>query len=62
MCNHEFVTVNDVRVCQRCGMTVTYDNKVLFDRKIANYKPKKKKRGKNGKKAKRTLRRLHSFY
>jgi len=27
-------------------MTVTFDNKVLFDRKIANYKPKKKKRGK----------------
>ena len=46
MCNHEFKQINDVRVCQRCGLTVTMDGKIIFDRKIANYKSKKKKRGK----------------
>lgn len=39
--------VNDVRVCLDCGMTITNDGHIQFDRKIVNYKPKKrKKRGK----------------
>lgn len=50
MCNHSnTVRINDVRVCLRCGMTLTLDGKVIFDRKIANYKSKKRKKRKGGK-------------
>lgn len=46
-CNHRFTVINDVRVCQQCGLTVTPDNRIIFDRKFPTYKPKKrKKRGK----------------
>ena len=35
MCNHIWKTVNDVRVCQRCGLTVRrFDGKVMFDKKL----------------------------
>lgn len=35
MCNHIWKTVNDVRVCQRCGLTVRRDGgRVIFDRKL----------------------------
>lgn len=35
MCRHLWKVVNDVRVCLRCGMTVSrYDSKVIFDRKL----------------------------
>ena len=44
MCSHEWHKINDVQVCMRCGLTRTYDGKILFDRKIVNYKPKKKKK------------------
>ena len=44
MCGHTWQKVNDVLVCQKCGLTRTYDGKILFDRKIANYRPKKKKK------------------
>lgn len=37
--------INDVKVCLNCGITITHDNKILFDRKIVNYKPKKRKKG-----------------
>lgn len=43
MCNHEMQKINDVKVCMKCGMTITPDGKILFDRKIASYKSKKKK-------------------
>lgn len=44
MCNHSNVKrINDIRVCLDCGLTVTNDNKIIFDRKIVNYKPKKRR-------------------
>lgn len=47
MCSHSnTVKMNDVRVCLDCGLTVTHDGHVLFDRKIVNYKRKRKKRRK----------------
>lgn len=50
MCTHgNTKKINDVRVCLNCGMTITHDNKVIFDRKIVNYKSKRRKSGKNGK-------------
>ncbi len=42
MCNHVWRKVNDVLVCTRCGLTRTPDGKILFDRKLPNYKPKKR--------------------
>ena len=43
MCKHtNTVKINDVKVCLRCGYTITCDNKVIFDRKLPNYKTKKK--------------------
>ena len=46
MCPHEWFKINDVTVCKRCGLTRTFDGKVIFDKKITNYKPKKPKRRK----------------
>lgn len=43
MCNHNWLKINDVDVCSKCGITKTYDGKILFDRKLPNYKPKKRK-------------------
>ncbi len=44
MCNHSNVKkINDLYVCLNCGLTVTKDGKVIFDRKLINYL---KKRGK----------------
>lgn len=44
MCPHTaWKKVNDVYVCMRCGLTKTYDGRVLFDRKLPNYKLKKRK-------------------
>jgi hypothetical protein len=47
MCGHQWKKTNDVFVCVRCGMTRTYDGKIMFDRKIVNYKPKKQKKVKH---------------
>lgn len=44
MCNHEWQKINSVKVCMNCGMTITPDGKIVFDRKIVNYKPKKRKK------------------
>lgn len=44
MCPHVWQKVNDVCVCVRCGLTKTHDGKILFDKKIVNYKSKKKKK------------------
>lgn len=44
MCSHDWKTVNDIKVCLKCGITKTYDGKILFDKKIVNYKPHKKKK------------------
>lgn len=46
MCPHTWKKLNDVFVCLRCGMTRTNDGKIFFDRKIVNYRPKKRKGGK----------------
>lgn len=45
MCNHIWRKVNDVLVCVRCGLErIDGTNKVIFDKKIVNYKQKKRKR------------------
>lgn len=42
MCSHTWKTINDVRVCMRCGLTVRIlDGAILFDRKIANINNRK---------------------
>ena len=43
MCSHSWQKINDVFVCTKCGITRTFDGKIIFDRKIVNYKPKKRK-------------------
>lgn len=42
MCVHSWVKVNDVKYCPKCGFTVTYDGKIIFDRKIKDYRDKKR--------------------
>lgn len=44
MCGHEWKKVNDIYVCVRCGLTKTYDGRIFFDRKVVDYKQKKRKR------------------
>lgn len=45
MCKHEMIKVNDVSVCKRCGLTLSADGKFLmFDKRLPNYKDKKKGR------------------
>ena len=36
--------VNDVWVCLRCGLTKTYDGRIMFDRQLPNVKSKKRKK------------------
>lgn len=43
ICRHEFIKVNEVIVCKRCGLTRTEDGKIMFDKKIVNYKSKRRK-------------------
>lgn len=47
MCTHEWIRVNDVIACVRCGMTRTSDGKIIFDKRLVNYRPKKRKVKKN---------------
>lgn len=45
MCKHVWRMVNDVRVCLRCGLTISrFDGKPIFDRKLPDTV---KKGGKN---------------
>ena len=44
MCQHDFKKVNDCLVCCKCGLTTLPNGKIIFDRKIVNYKPKKRKK------------------
>lgn len=47
MCSHSnTVKINDVKVCLSCGLTLTHDNKIMFDKKIVNYKFNKRKKEK----------------
>ena len=43
MCKHEFIKINDVVICKKCGITKTPDGKIIFDRKVINYIPKRRK-------------------
>lgn len=43
MCKHNWRKVNDVWVCVDCGLTRMNDGKLIFDKAIINYKPKKRK-------------------
>lgn len=44
MCKHQFIKINDVSVCKFCGLTLSFDGKVMFDRKLPNYKKKRRKK------------------
>lgn len=48
MCKHQFIKINDVSVCKHCGLTFSFDGKIMFDRQFANVgkKVKKKRRKK----------------
>lgn len=51
MCSHcNKKKVNSVWVCLNCGLTITEDGKVIFDRQLPNYR--KKRRGSYDKKGK----------
>lgn len=55
MCGHQWVEVNDVAVCTKCGVTRVRDGRILFDRRLPPVAAKKKvvskkKRGKHAKK------------
>lgn len=43
-CSHSWKKVNDVQVCIRCGLTRISDGKIIFDRRLPNYKSKKVKK------------------
>lgn len=44
MCGHVFRTINDVRVCLRCGMTINLiDGSVTYDRELQSQAYRKKK-------------------
>lgn len=42
ICNHEFIIFENTKACVKCGMTVLASGKIMFDKKIINYKPKQK--------------------
>ena len=46
ICSHKWSKHNDVSVCVKCGLTVTYDGKMFFDKKITTRR--KIKNGKSG--------------
>lgn len=48
MCKHDIKQVNNVRVCVKCGLTRTPDGRIMFDKKIVNFKYNRKGTG-NGK-------------
>ena len=43
MCNHtNKKRIGDLWVCLNCGLTILPDGRVFFDRKLPNYKSKRK--------------------
>lgn len=46
MCKHIWQKYGSANYCVRCGLTKTADGHIFFDRKLPNYKTKKKKRSK----------------
>lgn len=49
MCKHDWIKINDVIACKRCGLTRTYDGKYIFDRRLVSVGKTKKRRKKNAK-------------
>lgn len=48
MCTHgNTQKINGFRVCMNCGLTVLPDGRIMFDKKICNYKPRKRKKAVN---------------
>ncbi len=37
-CGHIWKQVNDVGVCQKCGLTISKKGEVMFDRNYVNHK------------------------
>ncbi len=46
MCNHFWTQINNVSVCAKCGLTRTFDGKIIFDRRL----PAVRRRKSHGKK------------
>ncbi len=46
MCRHSYVKINDVYVCRKCGLTITFDGKIIFDKRFPNYNAKKRRKSK----------------
>ena len=44
MCSHEAIWICECKVCKKCGMTLLNDNRIYFDRKLPDYRPKMKGR------------------
>ena len=44
MCNHEVVQISNCKVCIKCGMTLVDNSRIFLDRKLPNYKCKRKGR------------------
>lgn len=47
MCSHKWIECNDVTACVKCGLTRIRDGKVIFDKRLPNYKLKKRRVKKN---------------
>ena len=45
-CPHIWKKVNEVKVCVRCGLTRTYDGRILFDKALVAELSRKEKRKK----------------
>ena len=42
MCNHQWKKVGECHVCIRCGITRLPNGQIFFDKKIVNYKSKRR--------------------
>lgn len=43
MCRHIWKTINGLRVCPKCGMTVLHDGRVMRDKALPGYLQQKGK-------------------
>lgn len=43
MCSHIWTKVNDILICKKCALNLLPDGTLFFDKKIINYKSKKRK-------------------
>ena len=34
MCKHQFLQLNDLRVCKRCGLTILPNRKAFYDQRL----------------------------